>query len=119
MAIRVKRAYDEPSDSDGLRILVGRLWPRGLKKEKARIDLWVKDVAPSTALRRWYGHEPSKWEEFKKRYFAELDGQPDAVRELQQRCRRKSCTFLFSSKEAEKNNAVALKEYFQIRGNGF
>jgi uncharacterized protein YeaO (DUF488 family) len=111
MGIKIKRAYESPNDSDGYRILVDRLWPRGISKEKAKIDYWPKALAPSTELRRWYGHDPEKWSEFKSRYFAELNGNPELVRELLQHIRKGRVTFVYSSKEQRLNNAVALKDY--------
>ncbi len=111
MSIRIKRVFEAPAKGDGRRILVDRLWPRGISKEKGKIDLWIKDLAPSTDLRKWYSHDPEKWPEFKARYFAELDGNLDKVRELLTYLGRGTVTFLFSSKERHLNNAVALKEY--------
>ena len=116
MDIRIKRAYDDPAAEDGTRILVDRLWPRGLSKEKARIDDWPKEIAPSNELRRWYGHDPEKWEEFRSRYVAELEERPDEVEKLREQVRQGRATFVFSSKEEELNNAVALKEYLESRG---
>ncbi len=113
MEIKIKRVYEQPEAQDGTRILVDRLWPRGLSKEKAKIDLWVKDLAPSNELRKWYGHEPGKWEEFKKRYFAELDGQADEVKKLASIIGKCRVTFLYSSKEEIINNAQALKLYIE------
>lgn len=111
MGIKIKRAYESPNDSDGYRILVDRLWPRGISKEKAKIDYWPKELAPSTELRHWYSHDPEKWSEFKSRYFAELNGNPELVRELLQHIRKGRVTFVYSSKEQRLNNAVALKDY--------
>ena len=116
--IHVKRVYDAPSPEDGFRILVDRLWPRGLTKEKARIDLWLKDIAPSNELRKWYAHDPEKWVEFRKRYFEELQAQAEAVRNLLDMLRQKKVTLLFSSKELRINNAFALKEYLESRPGG-
>ncbi|MGA2158473.1 MAG: DUF488 domain-containing protein [Dehalococcoidia bacterium] len=113
MEIRVKRVYEQPEEQDGTRILVDRLWPRGLSKEKAKIDLWAKDLAPSNELRKWYGHEPAKWDEFKKRYFTQLDGQVDEVKKLAHTIGKNQVTFLFSSKEEKINNARALKIYME------
>jgi len=113
MDIRTKRAYENPNDDDGQRILVDRLWPRGLSKEKAKIEFWPKELAPSTELRRWYGHDPEKWEEFKSRYFEELDRHPDLVKELLDRVCNGKVTFVYSSKERQLNNAVALKQYVE------
>ena len=111
--IRVKRVYEEPEESDGQRILVDRLWARGLSKEKAKVDVWVKEIAPSTDLRRWYGHDPSKWTEFKNRYAAELETNPGQVEEMLREIQAGIVTFLYSSKEEQLNNAVALKEYIE------
>jgi len=113
--IKVKRVYDAPDAGDGRRILVDRLWPRGLTKEKAKIDYWAKDVAPSNELRKWYGHEPGKWEEFKKRYFAELGGNHAAVDELLEQVGSGPVTFVYSSTERVINNAEALKHYLEIK----
>ena len=113
ITIRVKRVYEEPEEADGRRILVDRLWARGLSKEKAKVDLWVKEIAPSTELRRWYGHDPKKWAEFKGRYAAELEANPDQVDKILQEVQTGSVTFLYSSKEERLNNAVALKEYIE------
>ncbi len=112
--IKLKRVYESPEKSDGARILVDRLWPRGLSKEKARIDHWAKDVSPSNELRKWYGHEPARWKEFKERYAAELDEHPDAIRDLLVHM-DDVVTFLFSSKELELNNARALRDYLESR----
>ena len=113
MDIKIKRAYEEPAAEDGCRILVDRLWPRGMSKEKARIDLWPRDLAPSKELRSWYGHDPEKWREFRARYFAELDSKPGLVHELIESTRGKTVTFVYSSKERRLNNAYALKEYIE------
>lgn len=99
-----------PEKSDGFRILVDRLWPRGITKEKAKIDLWLKDVAPSDKLRKWFGHDPKKWNEFKKRYFAELTNNP-AVEQLKKYIIKGNVTLLYSAKDENHNNAVALKEF--------
>jgi uncharacterized protein YeaO (DUF488 family) len=111
MRLQIKRVYEPPADSDGMRILVDRLWPRGLSKEKAKIDFWAKDVAPSNELRRWYQHEQEKWPEFQRRYFTELQNNPEAVEELIGKIGKGNATLLFSSKEASLNNAAVLKEY--------
>jgi uncharacterized protein YeaO (DUF488 family) len=107
--------YDPPSAADGRRILVDRLWARGLSKAGARIDFWAKDIAPSTSLRKWYGHDPEKWKEFRKRYFAELDANPDGVAELRAHLGSGPVTLLFSSKETRLNNASALREYLEAK----
>jgi uncharacterized protein YeaO (DUF488 family) len=109
--IRIKRAYEKPVKEDGYRILVDRLWPRGIKKETAKIECWPKELAPSNALRQWYGHDPDKWAEFKSRYFVELAAQEKGVKELIEYVRKGPVTFVYSSKEANINNAAALKEY--------
>lgn len=113
MAIYTKRIYENPSNEDGYRVLVDQLWPRGLKKEDARIDRWVKEIAPTTELRKWYNHDPEKWTEFRRRYFEELDRCPETVSELVELARKGKVTFLFSSKETKLNNASALKEYIE------
>ncbi len=111
--VRLKRVYEPPAGSDGCRVLVERLWPRGLSKEAARVDLWLKDVAPSSELRRWFGHDPEQWLEFKRRCFEELKEREDAVEVLRARARSERVTFVFASREVEHNNAVALKEYLE------
>jgi len=113
---RVKRVYDEPTKSDGRRVLVDHLWPRGLKKNEAQIDEWLKEIAPSTRLRKWFGHDPARWKEFKKKYAAELDGQRDQVEKLAREASKRRITLLFSAKDTEHNNAVALKEYIEKLG---
>lgn len=118
MEILVKRVYEPADTDDGRRILVDRLWPRGLSKADAKIDLWVRDVAPSNELRRWYAHDPDKWDEFKARYAAELNLRPDAVRDLLSVVTRHRVTFLFSSKERRLNNAVALKAFIEASVSG-
>jgi uncharacterized protein YeaO (DUF488 family) len=111
--IRLKRAYDASSKQDGLRILVERLWPRGVSKENAAIDLWLKDLAPSTELRKWFGHDPEKWDEFRKRYWAELGEKGDLLMLLKHRVTEGNVTFVFAAKDEERNSAVALKEYLE------
>ena len=113
MKIAVKRVYEKPGPEDGTRILVDRLWPRGLSREKAKIDVWLKSVAPSNELRKWYQHDVDKWDEFRRRYFTELDKAADAVAELLEYVRKGTVTFLFSAKEARYNNAEALKDYIR------
>ena len=112
-AIRVKRVYDEPGPEDGRRILVDRLWPRGLTKEKAKIDYWAKDISPSNELRKWYGHEPAKWDEFRKRYFAELGRNATGMAALIEAMGKKGVTFVYGSTERAINNAEALKLYLK------
>ena len=113
MPIFLKRAYEKSATEDGKRILVERLWPRGLKKTEAKIDEWLKDVAPSTELREWYSHDPSKWIEFKKRYWKELETKKDVVLRLAKESKENKVTFVFGSKEEKLNNANALKEYVE------
>jgi uncharacterized protein YeaO (DUF488 family) len=109
----VKRVYEPPDAADGTRILVDRLWPRGLAKARARIDYWARTVAPSTKLRQWYGHVPAKWEEFRRRYFVELDANPAGLAELRQHLGQGTVTLLYSSVEERLNNAHALREYLE------
>lgn len=117
MPIHIKRVYEKPDTGDGLRVLVDRLWPRGLSKTDAKIDFWARDISPSNELRQWYGHDPELWTEFKQRYFAELDANLEAVNELRKRlANADSVAFVFSSKEERLNNAAALKEYLEKRG---
>ena len=113
--IKIKRVYEPPSHDDGKRILIDRLWPRGLKKEDAHFDAWVKDIAPSAELRTWFGHDPKKWEEFKRRFFKELQGKREAVDGIVSLAKKGTVTLLFGSKEERFNNAVALKEYIEAR----
>ena len=115
--IKIKRVYDRSSQDDGKRILIDRLWPRGLKKGDARIDEWLKEIAPSNELRKWFNHDPNKWSEFKKRFFTELLGKRDMVEGIISTARKGTVTLLFGSKEERFNNAVALKEYVDSRMN--
>jgi len=115
MDIRLKRAYEPSKKDDGFRVLVDRLWPRGVSKSSARIDLWLKEIAPSAALRKWFGHDPLKWDTFRARYFRELQKNPEAVAQLNEIIRNGSVTLLFAAKDQEHNNAVALKEYLESR----
>lgn len=111
--IKVKRIYDPPSPDDGKRILIDRLWPRGMKKEKAHIDEWLKEISPSNELRKWYSHDPAKWTEFKKRYRAEISKQTELLKKIKNEGKKGTVTLLFSTKELELNNAVALKEIIE------
>jgi uncharacterized protein YeaO (DUF488 family) len=113
MNIKIKRVYDKPEPGDGVRILVERLWPRGLSKEDAHVDMWLKDIAPSTELRKWFSHDPSKWEEFRRRYYRELDQNRDAVNELLGITEGNAVTFVYGSREKEYNSALALKSYIE------
>ncbi len=115
MNIKVKRIYEPPADDDGVRVLVDRLWPRGVSKDRAQIDHWFRDLAPSTELRKWYGHDHAKWDEFKRRYARELEDNAETLNELSDLVRAKPVTFVFSSKEERLNNAHALAEYLRAR----
>lgn len=116
MDIRVKRVYETPAPEDGKRVLVDRLWPRGLTKERACIDLWLKELAPSTELRKWFNHEPVKWEEFKRRYRQELQQQPDLLEHGLAAMGTGPVTLLFAAKEMRFNDAVALRDFILARG---
>jgi uncharacterized protein YeaO (DUF488 family) len=118
MAIQLKRAYEKPAKSDGFRVLIDRLWPRGVRKEDLKLDLWLKELGPSTELRKWFGHDPEKWEEFRKRYFRELDAHPEEIRQLRAKMRDGPLTLVFGSKEERFNDATALKEYLGKRRKG-
>jgi uncharacterized protein YeaO (DUF488 family) len=113
--IAIKRVYEPPSVDDGTRFLVERLWPRGVRKDALALDGWLKDVAPTSALRRWFGHDPARWEEFRRRYAAELDARPDAWAPLVQADRTGTVTLLFSAHDVEHNNALALKAYLEAQ----
>lgn len=117
MKIRIKRVYEQPDKHDGLRILVDRLWPRGLTKEKASVDLWLKDIAPSTALRKWFGHDPAKWEAFKERYLAELKSNSEQIRLLKQELDKGVVvTLVYGAKDKEHNEAVVIQENSALFG---
>jgi uncharacterized protein YeaO (DUF488 family) len=109
--IQLKRIYEKPSGEDGTRILVERLWPRGMSKEKARIDVWLKEIAPSEGLRKWFGHDPAKWKEFCRRYEAELKKKKDLVDPLQQTIKAGDVTFVYAARDEKHNSAVALKRF--------
>ncbi|HEV2118454.1 MAG TPA: DUF488 domain-containing protein [Terriglobales bacterium] len=111
--IQLKRAYEPAAKSDGTRYLVERLWPRGVKKESLPVEAWLKDVAPSTGLRKWFSHDPARWAEFRHRYFQELKNNPQAWQPLLAAARRGRVTLVYSSHDTEHNNAVALKEFLQ------
>lgn len=111
--LALKRAYEKAEPHDGTRFLVDRLWPRGVKKTGLQVDGWIKDVAPSDALRRWFGHGPEKWAEFRRRYFAELDSHPEAWVQIRSTARRGPVTLVYSAHDTAHNNAVALKEYLE------
>ena len=111
--ITIKRVYDRPEPADGTRFLVERLWPRGVKKDTLHLDGWLKELAPSDALRRWFGHDPAKWEEFQRRYFAELTSKPEACQPILEAAQRGNVTLLYSARDTQHNNAVALKAYVE------
>jgi len=113
--IRAKRVYEPPEESDGTRFLVDHLWPRGVKKEEANVKGWIKAVSPSNELRRWFGHDPAKWKEFQRRYFAEIDKKPETWQPLLEAARAGDITLVFSARDEEHNNALALKSYLEKR----
>ena len=113
--IKLKRAYEPAETEDGARYLVDRLWPRGVTKASLKIEGWPKDVAPSGALRRWFNHDPQKWNEFRQKYFAELDAKPDSWIALAGAARKSSITLIYGAHDSEHNNAVALAEYLNAR----
>ena len=120
MRIAIKRVYDEPEASDGMRVLVDRLWPRGLSKERAHIDLWLKEIAPSNELRTWFGHEPAKFEEFCRRYEAELASGPthDALTRLRELVQQQPVTLVFAARDAAHSNAAVLRELLNRPDHG-
>jgi uncharacterized protein YeaO (DUF488 family) len=111
--IKLKRAYEKPAKDDGLRVLVDRLWPRGVTKVAAHVDLWLKDVAPSPALRIWFGHDPARWDEFRQRYFEELKQRDDAVAQLRALIAEQPVTFVYAAKDPEHTHALALKDFVE------
>jgi uncharacterized protein YeaO (DUF488 family) len=111
--VNIKRVYEEPKKSDGKRILVDRLWPRGLRKAEVKVDLWLKEIAPSTALRKWFSHEPSKWEEFKKRYSVELEKNNEQISLLEREVSEGKVTLVYGAKDREHNGAVVLREFLE------
>ncbi|MCI0408368.1 MAG: DUF488 family protein [Acidobacteria bacterium] len=111
--IRVKRVYEPAQRGDGRRFLVDRLWPRGIKRERLTLDAWVKEVAPSDSLRRWFAHDPHRWDEFRRRYAAELDRRPEAWGPILEAARRGTVTLVYSARDSRRNNAVALKGYLE------
>lgn len=117
-SLRVKRVYDPSGPEDGTRFLVDRLWPRGLTKEKAMIDQWLKEAAPSEELRRWFGHDPHRWTEFQRRYFSELARQSESLQMIREKAQKGTVTLLYGARDRDHNNAVALKQYLEKRGSG-
>jgi len=114
-ALAIKRVYDPPESTDGVRILVDRLWPRGLSKDKAKVDLWLKDIAPSDRLRRWFAHDPKKWTKFLRDYFRELGEKDEAIKLVAEKAAAEKVTLLYGAKEDEFNNAVALRSYLAAK----
>ncbi len=108
--IRIKRVYEAADDADGFRVLVDRVWPRGITKEKAAVDLWMKEIGPSSSLREWFGHEPERWEEFRTRYRKELDGKRALLDELGAHARKGPLTLVYSARDEERNQAVVIRE---------
>ena len=109
--VKTKRIYDPPEASDGSRVLVDRIWPRGISKDEAKLDLWLKEAAPSTDLRKWFGHDPERWEEFRRRYHAELRDNDESLAALRKLIEDGSVTLLYGARDEAHNNAVALKEF--------
>lgn len=118
MDIQIRRAYDPPGRAGGYRILVDRVWPRGVSKDELHLDEWQKDLAPSTQLRKWFGHDPERWEAFQQRYFAELEEKRDAIRALVKRARQGRVTLVYGARDPEHNQAVALSAYLRARAAG-
>lgn len=112
--IKIKRIYEAPSKDDGFRVLVDRLWPRGVSKEKAKINLWLKDIAPSDNLRKWFGHKEERWKEFKKRYLKELEYKKELVEQLKTMDKKGIATLLYAAKDEARNNAVVLKNLLNM-----
>lgn len=113
MRIATKRVYEPPADDDGRRILVDRLWPRGLSKDKADVDLWLKDIAPSAELRKWFGHDPGKWSEFQRRYRAELDSNGEVFQSLKEAIGKGPATLLYGARDEEHNHALVLRDLLE------
>jgi uncharacterized protein YeaO (DUF488 family) len=115
MSLAIKRVYEPVSPKDGYRILVDRLWPRGLSKDRAAVDLWLKDIAPSTELRRWFGHDPGKWSEFRRKYSAELATHAEDVAQIRKLAKRRRVTLVYGARDTERNDAVVLLGYLESR----
>lgn len=113
--IRIKRAYEAPAGEDGFRVLVDRLWPRGVSREDAAVDLWMKEVAPSDELRKWFGHDPERWDEFRQRYGRELEENADALAFLEEKAGAGTLTLVYAARDTAHNNAVALRDHLQRR----
>jgi uncharacterized protein YeaO (DUF488 family) len=115
VSIWIRRAYEEPTRNDGYRVLVDRVWPRGVSREELEIDQWIRDLAPSTRLRRWFDHDPARWEEFRRRYFQELRGKEGTIRGLLERIQRGRVTLVYGARDPDHNNAVALRAFLEKR----
>ena len=113
--VKLKRAYESASPADGVRLLVERLWPRGLSKDRLKLDGWIREVGPTTELRQWFGHDPAKWSQFRARYFRELDSRPESWQPIAASMKRGTVTLVYSSHDKKHNNAVALKDYLQTK----
>ncbi len=113
MSLTIKRIYEPATPKDGFRILIDRLWPRGLSKTNASVDLWLKTLAPSTELRQWFGHDPEKWKEFRQRYFAELGDHAEDINQVRNMAKRRRVTLVYGAKDTSHNNAVAIMEYLK------
>lgn len=114
MEIALKRAYDQPEETDGYRVLVDRIWPRGVSKAEARIDIWEKEIAPTDALRKWFDHDPARWGEFRRRYLAELKPHREKLRDLAARAAREKITMVYGARDRERNQAVVLRQYLKM-----
>jgi uncharacterized protein YeaO (DUF488 family) len=115
--IELKRVYEQPSRDDGTRILVERLWPRGLTKERAAVDLWLREVAPSPKLRKWFGHDPARWEQVQKRYWKELEDKEEPVQVLKKKAKQSTVTLVYAARDEEHNGALALKHFLEGRAS--
>lgn len=113
MDIKIKRAYEQPEEADGFRILVDRLWPRGVTKEKAKLDLWLKEIGPSTELRKWFGHDPEKWSGFRGRYETELKHNDDLIKTIIDKAKEGTVTLIYGARDEEHNEALVLKQYLE------
>ncbi|NLO72544.1 MAG: DUF488 domain-containing protein [candidate division WS1 bacterium] len=113
MQVHLKRAYEPASEDDGLRVLVDRLWPRGLRKQDAHLDLWLQEVAPSSSLRKWFAHDPAKWEEFQRRYFDELRAQVEAVAQLRRLAEDQQVTLVYAARDEQHTHAAVLKRFLE------
>ncbi len=116
MGVAVKRVYEKPAGEDGYRVLVDKIWPRGVAKEEAEVDEWLKDIAPSSELRKWFHEDPTRWAEFRRRYLSELKEYREELRRLAERAKKERVTLVFGSKDREHNNAVVVKQYLKMLG---